>query len=202
MPPPSPRHALAGDVDAAVRVLTRAFHDDPIMRWLFPDDPTRADDLAVLFGTCTAAARRRGHTYVVGLQNGAISAAALWGPPDVEVMSGEEAGAIGPLVGDRYGDEGLARMGSFAEVMGAHHPEAPHFYLWIVGVDPDAQGTGLGAHLLAPVLARCDSDGMPAYLESTNPRNVPFYARLGFDVHSEFRPDGGPLLTGMWRAPR
>ena len=84
---------------------------------------------------------------------------------------------------------------------GMDHPEELHWYLWILGIDTSQQGRGLGVLLMEPVLARCDLDGIAAYLESSNPRNVPFYERQGFEVRSEFHPEGGPLITGMWRAP-
>ena len=45
---------------------------------------------------------------------------------------------------------------------------------------PSRQGQGLGAMVIAPVLERCDAEGVRAYLDSTNPRNRPFYRRLGF----------------------
>jgi hypothetical protein len=55
---------------------------------------------------------------------------------------------------------------------------------------------------MEPVLQRCDLDGLPAALESSNPRNVSFYRRLGFEVVWEAAPDGGPPLQGMWRPAR
>ena len=50
----------------------------------------------------------------------------------------------------------------------------------ILGVEPDAQGQGLGSQVLRPMLDRCDSEGVPAYLESSKATNVPFYERHGF----------------------
>jgi GNAT superfamily N-acetyltransferase len=83
------------------------------------------------------------------------------------------------------------------------HPAAPHFHLAVLGTDPDHQGKGLGAAVIAPMLERCDREGVPAYLESSNPRNIPFYARHGF-VESDPIPliDGCPPVTPMWREPR
>ncbi len=195
------RHVRRSDLGEAAAVLGRSFFDDPLMGFLFPDATTRGEDLAVLFELCLAAAMKRGNTFLLPGEKGPTGAA-LWSPPDVEVMSDEEGAAMGPIVGERYGGAGLDRMRAMGEAMAAHHPTDPHFYLWIVGVEPTRQGQGLGEALLGPVLSRCDNDVVPAYLESTSPRNIGFYERLGFAVHSEFHPDGGPLLTGMWRDPR
>jgi ribosomal protein S18 acetylase RimI-like enzyme len=83
------------------------------------------------------------------------------------------------------------------------HPQRPHWYLGGIGTDPPLQGSGIGTELMRSRLARCDAAGMPAYLESSKERNVPFYERHGFTVTRELRiPDGGPLLWLMWRDPR
>jgi GNAT superfamily N-acetyltransferase len=80
------------------------------------------------------------------------------------------------------------------------HPREPHYYLFVLGVEPSLQGKGVGSALLGPVLARCDAEGMPAYLETANPRNLPLYERHGFRVRAEFAvPHGGPLTWLMWR---
>jgi hypothetical protein len=53
------------------------------------------------------------------------------------------------------------------------------------------------------VLDHCDDEGLPAYLESSKERNVPFYSRHGFKVVKEVPiPGGGPKIWTMWREPR
>jgi len=85
----------------------------------------------------------------------------------------------------------------------AKRPREPHFYLAILGVRPDRQGTGLGSALLSRTLSRLDEAGAPAYLESSNPVNVPLYQRHGFRAVDEIRlPGGGPSELCMWREPR
>ena len=195
------RHALAADLPMLSAALSRSFIDDPQMSFLFPDQATRDTDLQVMFTTIALAGLRRGHTYVLPNDNGAIDAAAIWSPPEIQALSDAEAGPLVEAIVGRYGDEGLARVGAMSEAMEANHPHDPHLYLFIVGVDPSRQGRGLGETLLAPTLAHCDATGTAAYLESSNPRNLGFYRRLGFHTASEFYPEGGPLFTGMWRDP-
>jgi hypothetical protein len=44
---------------------------------------------------------------------------------------------------------------------------------------------------------------MPAYLESSKEKNVPFYERNGFKVRERFEvPNGGPPIWLMWREPQ
>ena len=54
----------------------------------------------------------------------------------------------------------------------------------------------------AIALATVDADGMPAYLESTNPRNVPLYERFGFRVTAEIQAGSSPPMHAMWRPAR
>jgi ribosomal protein S18 acetylase RimI-like enzyme len=195
------RHALAADLPSLSAVLSRSFHDDPQMEFLFPDQATREADLRVMFAVIASAGLRRGHTYALADTDGAIVSAAIWSPPEVQSLSEAEAGPLVEAIVGRYGDDGLLRVGAMSEAMEANHPGDPHLYLFVVGVDPSQQGRGLGESLLAPTLAHCDATGTAAYLESSNPRNLGFYRRLGFETVSEFYPEGGPLFTGMWRDP-
>ncbi len=85
----------------------------------------------------------------------------------------------------------------------AAHPEEPHRYLGFIGVDPEHQGKGLGAALLASMAAECDEAGIPAYLESSNPANDALYHRFGFEGRGHIPlPKGAPPITAMWRDPR
>ena len=83
-----------------------------------------------------------------------------------------------------------------------HPKDPPHYYLAILGTDPDHQGKGIGSSLLRPVLDICDHDGVGAYLESSKESNIAFYARHGFELTGEVRLPGGPLVWPMWREPR
>jgi len=72
----------------------------------------------------------------------------------------------------------------------------------MIGVDPVRQGRGLGSALLEAGLARCDAEGAMAYLESSNPKNVPLYERYGFEVLGVIEPEDFPPLTPMLRPAR
>ena len=87
---------------------------------------------------------------------------------------------------------GFSRAAQLNETMEANHYREPHWYLAILGVEPDAQGRGLGAQLMQPLLDRCDTDGTDAYLESSKESNIPFYQRFGFEVTGELKVPGRP----------
>jgi ribosomal protein S18 acetylase RimI-like enzyme len=72
----------------------------------------------------------------------------------------------------------------------------------MITVEPNAQGRGLGGALMRHAVARCDDEGLPAYLESSNPRNIPLYGRHGFEVMGRIQVGSGPLVTPMLRHRR
>jgi GNAT superfamily N-acetyltransferase len=72
----------------------------------------------------------------------------------------------------------------------------------LLGVDPARQGQGLGGLLLKHAARWFDRDGVVAYLESSNPRNVPLYRRHGFEALGRIQVGGSPVFTPMRRDPR
>ncbi len=128
--------------------------------------------------------------------------AAIWVPPGRADLTASEAWAIvRPNLFSRLVFRAPLIARGVLQIDRLHPPE-PHFYLAAIGVDPSAQGRGLGSQLLAPVLDLCDEDGIGAYLESSNPANVDLYARHGFRVVEELRLPRGPVIHTMWRDPR
>ena len=196
--------ARRGDVATLAAVLGRAFHDDPVFCWLQPDARRRATALPGFFA---ALARHHflaggGVRIATGGQVGAgVGAAALWDPPGRWQQSPRAQIAMLPAVLRAFrGRLGPARM--LAEAMKAAHPEEPHWYLAMIGSDPRVRGGGYGGALMRAQLERCDAECAPAYLESSNPDNIGYYQRFGFEVTGEITVAGGPPLWPMWRAPR
>jgi GNAT superfamily N-acetyltransferase len=192
------RHATLADVPALLETMVSGFDDDPLYAWLYPAADGRPDRLHEGFALILAGGMQHGHVYT----NAGRSAVAVCMAPNVELMNESEVaaflGLIRRQIGDRVED---VIVGMSATV--ANRPREPHFTLHNVVVRRDAQGRGIGAALLGPILARCDEDGLPTCLDSSNIRNVPFYERLGFEVTGETRvPGDGPVVQSMLRAPR
>jgi len=195
------RQALAHDLPALETSLAVAFADDPMIVWVTGehDRARRIETTAAgFFGPSLAAALQRGHVYTVDGRSGA----ALWSPPDVRMFHDDEGAAFANAMIEHVGPTSMDRLAAIGELVGGHHPhDEPHFYLFVLGAAE--QGRGVGAAVIAPVLGRCDSDGLPAYLESSSDRNLSFYERHGFVVQWEDRPaPDGPLFRGMWRDPQ
>jgi ribosomal protein S18 acetylase RimI-like enzyme len=187
------RIATADDVPRLARSLARAFHDDPVATFSNPRDSSRERRMAFFFSGRLRTLLDEELVYCT--EDGV--GAALWAPPDRWHVPPREALRTLRLVNARapFLMVGFARMEKL-------HPREPHFYLSTLGVAPEAQGRGLGSALMAPMLERCDREGVPAYLESSKERNVAYYARHGFRVTKEMRFPRGPRLWLMWRDPR
>jgi GNAT superfamily N-acetyltransferase len=190
------------DIRAAAAVLARAFYDDPVTSWMLPDDATRRR--ALLRGFAPLARHhflpRAGSE--IGVRDGTAAAAALWDPPGQRKPSLVEQLITAPTMLWAFRSRVSASV-RVMELMEEHHPEEPHWYLMLIGSDPNVRGAGFGHALMRSRLDRCDAEGVPAYLENSNPNNEAYYLRFGFEIMGEIRlPDGGPAMWPMWRNPR
>jgi GNAT superfamily N-acetyltransferase len=172
----------------AVATIVAAFVADPVERWLWPEPSqylTHFPSFVAAFG---------GGAGVSSLDE--FTAVALWIAPGAAVDGEAIVAVLSDTVARERQDDAFAVL----EQMDALHPSEPHWYLPWLAVDPPHQGTGLGGRLLDRDLARVDADHLPAFLETPNPRTVPFYERHGFSVVGVAQAGGCPPVTSMVRA--
>jgi GNAT superfamily N-acetyltransferase len=185
---PATRSELA-DVTAT---LTAAFAADPLWRWAFP----RLEDLEVLWRFMIGSALR--YRWVRLLDG--CTAATLWIPPGGTELTEQEQAELPALLARLIGDRASEVLELMDRLEAAHPHDRPHFYLSLLGTDPAHRGKGLGMALLAENLALIDAEGMPAYLESSNPVNNRRYESVGFVAVGELStPDDAHVVTTMWR---
>ena len=190
--------ATRAQTPAVANVLAAAFQDDPLFAWGIPDPERRREALPTVFAAFAELYLPYEETY---LTEDAL-AAAMWGPPHVDAFHGEAGEAFGQRMAGNLDPADTARLLAVGQLFSEHHPTQPWMYLQLIGVAPDHQGRGLGSGLLAPVLARCDATGTPAYLEASSVRNRRLYERHGFETVGELTlPDDGPPIWPMWREP-
>jgi GNAT superfamily N-acetyltransferase len=200
------RRAELADVPELTRMLVRAYMDDPVAIWICGAPGARARMLEAMY---SARLRQLLGRHAVWT-NAERSSAAVWTPPaHGDGAPAHSHGGVRPdaaLLRRVLSPRMLARAPLLALGLGTmqrRHPrEPPHWYLVLLGTDPDARGHGLGSAMLQPVLERCDAEGVGAYLESSKPRNLDFYARLGFRTVGELQLPRGPKMWPMWREPR
>lgn len=191
------REAEARDVGPLAEILARAFQHDPIHRWLLPGEAEWARGSTRFWAELIRRVLRHG----VVLTTLEPEGAALWEPPNAvrDGLVKEILFSARMLwILRRRALRGL-RFGNLLE---AHRPRQPHWYLAVLGTAPESQGKGVSTAVMQPVLQRCDAQGLLAYLESSNPANIPLYERRGFAVIGELHVPGGPSAWPMLRKPQ
>jgi ribosomal protein S18 acetylase RimI-like enzyme len=194
---PDIRLAAPDDADAIGRIFGLGFEDDPVLSWVFRD-PGRVEKLTAMFTFLLAEDFiPPGSTWCTD------GAAAAWRPHTDEQRSDEHLdGFLTAMSAAPTTDDDFARLAVMGEVTEAAHPTEPHWYLGVIATLPDRRGRGLGAALLAESLRAVDAAHLPAYLESSNPRNITLYERHGFEVSGRIDIDDGVFMTPMWRPAR
>jgi ribosomal protein S18 acetylase RimI-like enzyme len=180
-------------------VLSQAFVDDPLFRWIFPDAVMRLDATAAWMGLFV-------EEYLLHAQVDAIEvadelvAAALWRPSYAGPLPFPEFPSLPGLLGAIVGADRQRALGQGLRAFAAARPDGSFAYLHFLAVAPDHQGHGLGKQLIQRGLDAASSTGLGVHLETTNPTTIGFYESLGFTMTHEFRiePDGPPAWT-MWR---
>ena len=191
--------ATRSEAPAMAAALGRAFFDDPVMSYLLRDDTSRTGRLEKMFSAFLYGHYLKGGATFTDAANagasmGAAPGHAILSPLEIIGQGHRMLGAFGVAV-----PRALRALSAVEKV----HPKEPHWYLGVLGTDPSAQGKGVGGALLQPILDRCDAEGLPAYLESSKDRNVPYYERFGFRVTGEIHmAHGGPTVWPMWRDPQ
>ena len=185
-------------------LLARALFDDPFSLYLLPHERKRLPALAGLERTMARDAWPFGESHTVSWE-GHLVGAALWLPPGAyplgTVRQLRQLPGLLPAAARFPRSIGDALRAADAEHR--RHPREPHWWLCVLGVDPQWQGRGGGRTLVEPTLARADETGMPCYLRTTKERNVAWYSRFGFTVLDELRAmRAGPPMWLMWREAR
>lgn len=179
---------------AIQHTITLGFGSDPVARWVWPDAHTymkHMPDFAAAFGG-------RGFDHDSVYETECKGAAAMWLPPGEE----PDGDTIEQIIGASVAEERMEEVGGFFEQMDVFHPHEEHWYLPLIAADPAMTGRGLGAALMKHALAIVDEAGLPAYLESSNPRNISLYERHGFEIMGEIQAGSSPVMTPMYRAAR
>jgi ribosomal protein S18 acetylase RimI-like enzyme len=196
------RVASEEDLPAIGETLAHGFEHDPLWGWAFEaaERERKLAALAEVFGFFAGAALDLGWVRVTD----GVEAVALWIPPGSPEMSPADEERLPDVVAAACGPESRTRVLELLDAFEGNHPrEPPHFYLSLLATHPDHAGRGLGVGLVAACLAEIDAGDPPAaaFLESSNPANIPRYERLGFRPTRELELITGLGGTQMWRGP-
>lgn len=187
------RIADRSEAKALLDTLTLAFAADPMARYWWREPSSYLRD----WGRFALAMGERGFDHNSVLSTADRRAVSFWLPPSIEPDPAQLAAL--DLGGSAEED---AISFELQSEQARYHPHESHWYLWLIGVDPALRNQGVGSRLLSHMLRTCDERGETAFLESSDPRNIPFYLRHGFEQIGEIRVRDLPVLTPMLRRPR
>jgi GNAT superfamily N-acetyltransferase len=190
------------EISRAGELLARSFFHDAIVKYMLPDDVERARLMPWHFTAFVHYGQLFGEVYTTEQ----IEGVAVWIPPDDAEMTPERLQQAGlDKAPEILGEDSWRRFSSVMDYLEQFHYKdvlSRHWYLPLIGIEPSHQGRGLGGMLLAPMLARADAEGLPCYLETVEPRNVPFYERQGFKIIRDgIEPDSGIRYWTFRRDP-
>ena len=188
------RKTVPADEPVVVDTIVLAFSTDPVWRWCWPDPDRYLASAPRFIRAFAGGAFTHGGAYCCHDYAGAC----LWLRPNVH----SDEDALGEILQHTLSDAVRADLNGVLEQMEKYRPTAPHWYLPIIGVDPSRQGKGYGSLLLRHALDDCDREHLPAYLESTNDKNVALYQRHGFEVIGTIQSGTSPTIVPMCRAAR
>ena len=190
MNPPNVVTAKEENRARVIQSILLGFSTDPLGRWFWPDATTYLK-AGEGFDAFAGRSIDSGCAYVTDNFEGV----ALWMPPGVEP---DEERMI-PYLEKTVAKEIIEDVFGVFEAMENYHPEDPCWYLPLIAVDPFHQGNGFGSQLMKHALQKVDEASLPAYLESSNPRNISLYERHGFEVMGKIQIGSSPPVHPMLR---
>jgi ribosomal protein S18 acetylase RimI-like enzyme len=197
----APRRANDADAPSLSRLFAAAFATDPVFNWIARPGPRRPQVLEQFFFWLL---KTRAIPFGGVWMSSDRGVCAAWLPPGTPASPGGfiEQVRLFPMFVRLCGFPRLSRGSAMGAAMEKNHPHEDHFYLAFIAVAPRLQGLGLGGAMLDATLKRVDEQGVPAYLENSNPRNTKLYERVGFVTRGSISPPGAPPLVAMWREKR
>jgi len=170
-------------VKPAAEMMARVFQNYPLLQYYFPDELERKKIASYFVSVAVFSGIRYGEIYATSPN---LEGVAVWFPPGnypVTIWKLVRSVPLSVIFG--FGRHGGGRMRQLNEYIDAVHRRlAPfkHWFLQVIGVDPQFQGKGYAGKLLEPMLARIDEEDLPCYLETFDEHNVSFYEHFGFKV--------------------
>jgi len=182
------------ELNIVARVLAEAYTEDPILVWAMPRTATRLDDATLFFEFYLQRMLPHSWDVIATADRSAIVVMRLMRQGDS--ASPDSVRHLPTLVRTK------SPVNDFFQWIETLRPKVDHLYLEFMVCLPSQHSKGIGSLLLGSRLTEADREGLPVWAYSSNPRNLPFYRRLGFEIGEELRRDDNtPPVTIIWRRP-
>lgn len=199
----NPSRISKSHVGTTSQVLSRAFHDDPLFTLFIPDIRKRRNKLHHVMNTIVRYSVSCGEVYTTSPNFEGVS---VWLPSDKVEMNfwrGLRSGGLSIIL--NLGLAATFKQLSVSDLMCSVHKRlisSPHWYLYLLGVEPKLQGKGYASNLMKVMLNRADQEGFVCYLDNTNEKNLYMYQHYGFKVIEEYQVlESDVRLWAMLREP-
>ena len=173
-------------IKPAADMLARAFQDYPANVYNFPDVSESKDKSFYFFQFLICYGLLYGEVYSTSPN---LEGVAVWLPSEKANMTLRRVIRSGGLsMRLKLGRKTYSQVMSFGGYLTSiHKRHAPfkHWFLIVLGVNPDYQGKGYASTLLKAMFARIDKEHLPCYLETHDEKNLPIYQHCGFKVVDE-----------------
>lgn len=179
-------------------ILTESFLDDPSFYFIFGDNHNQIIALNAFFEMIVTDAVQRGEIMLAPDEQGVC----IWYPAEVEIFNKQFENTVNKIINtisEIAGQESAKRFEKVIEKVGENEPKQKHCEVFFIGLKPSARQQGIGKILLKPVLDYADTNQVGCYLVSSNPRNISFYIRHGFQEYCSIEISSSYSMTGMWR---
>ncbi|MBW4717840.1 hypothetical protein [Saccharothrix obliqua] len=184
------------DIPGLSALLGAALHDNPLSAHYQPDPERRRTALPAHFTALLTGWVRADPELVRVWTTAERDAITVWTHADHTEGSSDDD------LADLLGTHSARRFAEAVAVADAHEPPEPHHTFQLAATDPSRRKQGLGTTVVAPGLAWCDTDHMPAYCWTAHDIVVPWLKTYGFRVIWTDRAPGGLTMYGAWRDPR
>lgn len=172
---------LASRENEFAGMLSRAFYDDPFYNYIMPDGEKRLAQLQWWFRILLRYTQKFGDIYYTESNKGV----ALWLGPDKPITNDIKMFSMGLILYPfKIGFRNFIRALNISGQWDKEHHKMPrkHYYLMVIGVEPEFQQQGIGSRLMQEGLKKAHKEKLECFLETVTPEDVGFYKKHQFDV--------------------
>ncbi|WP_218330740.1 GNAT family N-acetyltransferase [Hydrotalea lipotrueae] len=175
------KKAQRDDKNLVVDILTKSFDTNLSVNYIIKQDSKRERRIQALmdysFEICTAF----GDVFISDDNN----ACALIVYPDKKKATLRSTMLDIKLILQAVGFGNISKTLKREKLISSIQPKIQMAYLWFIGVDPGAQGKGIGSKLLQEIIDYSNNNNRPIYLETSTVKNLPWYEKFGFEIYNE-----------------